>query len=240
MSTPVRARSEPPAPSMTATTIRRAIVIGRRNLLIGTAISLVLALILVVGAHSRSTFSLIFPVELPLFCVMGSLGGLMTFTSDRTKGVFEYLIAYGVRARKLFLDGLAATAALVGIILGLSLGVGIGAAAVTGVSVGGDFVKTVALYTIPMAFAAGLFTSTVGMIWSSVSSPRSGMNSQIGLAPTLGIAPTILVLIAAESAPASDFYYITTGAAVTIILVVVGLLALSARLMGRERFLSPL
>jgi hypothetical protein len=164
----------------------------------------------------------------------------MTFTSDRTKGVFEYLMAYGVRARSLFLDGLVATAVMVVIILGLSLSVGIGAATASGVPLTEDFVKTVTLYTIPMAFAAGLFAATVGMLWSSVSSPRSGLNSPLGLAPMTGIAPTVLVLILAESAPASDFYYITTGAAVVIVVVIVGLLALSARLMGRERFLSPL
>ncbi|MGP8073393.1 MAG: hypothetical protein ACLPZM_09790 [Thermoplasmata archaeon] len=240
MSAPARVRPELPVPSMTATTVRRAIAVGWRYLAIGTGVSLVLAVILVVSARSQTSFPLVFPVELPLFCVMGSLGGLMTFTSDRTKGVFEYLIAYGVRARSLFLDGLVATAALVAIILALSLGVGLGAAAVKGIPLNEDFLKTVALYTVPMAFAAGLFTSTVGMIWSSVSSPRSGINSPLGLAPTAGIAPTILVLIVADSAPSADFYYITTGAAVTIIAVVVGLLALSARLMGRERFLSPL
>jgi hypothetical protein len=233
-------QSESPVPSMTVTTVRRAIAIGWRFLAIGTGISLVLAVILVIGSHSRTAFVHTFPLELPLFCVMGSLGGLMTFTSDRTKGVFEYLIAYGVRPRTLFLDGLTATAVMVMIILGLSLTVGVGAAAASGIPLTEDFVTTVALYTIPMAFAAGLFTATVGMIWSSISSPRSGLNSPLGLAPMTGIAPTILVLVLAESAPAPDFYYITTGAAVAIVVVVVGLLALSARLMGRERFLSPL
>jgi len=240
MSAAAPVRSESPVPSMTATTVRRAIAIGWRYLAIGTGISLLLAVILVVGAHSRTAFDQTFPLELPLFSVMGSLGGLLTFASDRTKGVFEYLIAYGVRARSLFLDGLVSTAVMVVIILGLSLSVGVGAATVSGIPLTEDFVKTVAFYTIPMAFAAGLFAATVGMIWSSVSSPRSGLNSPLGLAPMTGIAPTVLVLILAESAPASDFYYITTGAAVVIVVVTVGLLALSARLMGRERFLSPL
>jgi hypothetical protein len=231
---------ESAVPSMTATTIRRAIAIGWRYLAIGTGISIILAVILVVGTHSHTTFDQTFPLELPLFCVMGSLGGLMTFTSDRTKGVFEYLIAYGVRPRSLFLDGLVSTAVMVVIILGLSLSVGVVAATATGIPLTETFVKSITLYTIPMAFAAGLFAATVGMIWSSVSSPRTGLNSPLGLAPMTGIAPTVLVLIVAESAPSSDFYYITTGAAVAIVVVVVGLLALSARLMGRERFLSPL
>src|SRR5271156_2633134 len=146
MSAAAPVRSESPVPSMTATTVRRAIAIGWRYLAIGTGISLLLAVILVVGAHSRTAFDQTFPLELPLFSVMGSLGGLLTFASDRTKGVFEYLIAYGVRARSLFLDGLMSTAVMVVIILGLSLSVGVGAATVSGIPLTEDFVKTVAFY----------------------------------------------------------------------------------------------
>jgi hypothetical protein len=91
-----------------------------------------------------------------------------------------------------------------------------------------------------MAFAAALFTTTVGMIWSAVSTPRSGMNSPVGLAPMIGVAPTVVVLIVAETSPSSEFYYITTGSAAVIGLIVVALLAMSGQLMGRERFLSPL
>ncbi|MFI5414119.1 MAG: hypothetical protein ACHQ16_00375 [Candidatus Lutacidiplasmatales archaeon] len=85
-----------------------------------------------------------------------------------------------------------------------------------------------------------MFTATVGMIWSSVSTPRSGMNSPVGIAPMVGIAPILLVLLAAEGAPSADYYYITVGAALAILAAVVVLLAMSARLMSRERFLSPL
>jgi hypothetical protein len=234
------AAPEARTPSLRGTTIRRTIVIGKLYLAIGAGISLLLSLILLAGPNRENTFPVTFPLEVPLFAVLGSTGGLMTFTSDRTKGVFEYLIAYGIRPRSLFLDGLVSTAAMVAIILGLALLVGVGAATSRGINLSGDFAKTVALYTIPMSFAGALFTSTVGMIWSSVSTPRTGINSPIGIAPMVGIAPTILVLIVAETVPSADFYYVTVGAALAIIAVVVGLLAMSARLMGRERFLSPL
>jgi hypothetical protein len=225
-------------PSLLGSSIRRTIVIGRMYLAIGTAVSLILALILILS-HSRA-FSTTFPLEIPLFAVLGSVGGLMTFTSDRTKGVFEYLIAYGVRPRTLFLNGLIATAALTTFILGLALLVGIGAASAKGVALTYDLWKAIGLYTLPMSYAAALFTATVGMIWSSVSSPRTGINSPVGLAPMIGVAPTLLVLIGAETAPAADFYYITSGAAIAILVAVVALLSLSAQLMGRERFLSPI
>jgi hypothetical protein len=234
------ARPGPGTPLLAGTTIRRTVTIGWRYLAIGTGLSLFLALILLLASHSSTAFERTFPLELPIFAVLGSTGGLMTFTSDRTKGVFEYLIAYGIPPRTLFVDGLLSTAAMSSIILGLSLTVGVSAALTRGATLGGDFAMSLALYTVPMSFAGALFTSTVGMIWSSVSSPRTGINSPVGIAPMIGIAPTVLVLLVAETVPASEFYYVTDGASIAIIAAVVGLLALSARLMGRERFLSPL
>ncbi len=213
---------------------------GWRYLAIGTVFSLVLSLGLLASAHPSVAFTKTFPLEIPLFAALGSMGGLMTFTSDRTKGVFEYLIAYGIRPRALFANGLLSTAAMASIILGLSLLVGLGAATYRGVSFDFDFIQSIALYTVPMTYASSLFVATVGMIWSSISTPRMGMNSPVGLAPMFGVGPSILVLIAAETAPAADFYYITTGVAFAIVAVVVVMLALSAQLMGRERFLSPL
>jgi len=227
-------------PTLTGTTIRRTITVGWRYLAIGTALSLLLAFLLLAGARSGSAFARTFPLEVPLFAILGSMGGLMTFTSDRTKGVFEYLIAYGVRPRTLFIDGLISTSAMVAIILGLSLLVGFGAADAYGVTLSADLVQSVALYTVPMSFAGALFTATVGMIWASVSTPRTGINSPIGIAPMVGIAPTVLVLVVANTVPPSEFYYVTVGAAAAIIAAVVGLLVMSARLMGRERFLSSL
>jgi hypothetical protein len=226
--------------SLLGTTIRRTFVIGWLYFVIGTVISLILALALLATARHGTTFVTTFPLEIPLFAVLGSQGGLMTFSSDRTKGVFEYLIAYGVRPRTLFINGLLSTAAMAAVILGLSLLVGLGVATADGVALTEVLWKSVALYTIPMGFAGALFTATVGMTWSSVSTPRRGLNSPVGIAPMVGIAPTIIVLIIAEKVASSEFYYVTVGAAVAIIAAVVGLLAMSAQLMGRERFLSPI
>jgi hypothetical protein len=227
-------------PSITATTVRRTIVIGRLYLGIAVAVSLVLTVVLLTARKGGTAFPVTFPLLIPLFAVLGSTGGLLTFTSDRTKGVFEYLIAYGIPPRSLFFNGLISTIAMSGIILGLSLTVGLGGAIARGVVLDQSFVEAIGYYTVPISFAGALFTSTVGMIWSTVSTPSSGINSPVGIAPIFGIAPVVLVLVVAESAPASEYYYVTGGAALAIIVVVVVLLAISARLMGRERFLSPL
>jgi hypothetical protein len=226
--------------ALTFTTIRRSVALGWRYLAIGTVLALFLSLVLVLAAKSATVFATTFPLELPLFAVLGSSGGLITFVSDRTKGVFEYLIAYGIRPRSLFVDSLISTAALAALILGFGLGVGLTVALSHGLPLTTDLAESLAYYTVPMGFAGALFTATVGMIWSSVSTPRTGINSPIGIAPMIGIAPVILVLIVAEALPHGQFYYFTAGASVAIIVAVVGLLAMSARLMGRERFLSPL
>ncbi len=232
--------SNPSVPSLLGTTVRRTLTVGRLYLAIGAGISLILTIILLTGARASTAFSTTFPLEIPLFAVLGSTGALLTFTTDRTKGVLEYLIAYGVRSRTLFVNGLVSAVAMAAIILGLALLIGLGLAAGRGIEFTTDLVKSISLYTLPMTFAGAMFTVMVGMIWSSVSTPRTGINSPVGIAPMVGIAPTILVLLVAETAPSSDFYYITGGAAAAIVVAVVGLLVLSAKLMGRERFLSPI
>ncbi|MCI4322569.1 MAG: hypothetical protein L3K03_00855 [Thermoplasmata archaeon] len=222
-------------------TIRRTLLIGWRYLAIGTAMGLLLTVILLESSKNPNvTFPSTFPLEVPIFAVLGATGGLMTFSSDRTKGVLEYLLAYGVPPRTLFTNGLLATAALSGIILGLILSLGLVVAVAKGVPMTEGLWKSIALYTIPMSFASALFTSTVGMIWSSISTPRTGMNSPVGIAPMVGVGPTVLVLILAEGVPSSEYYEVTVGAALLLVAAVLALVSLSARLLGRERFLSPL
>jgi hypothetical protein len=222
-------------------TIQRTLRIGWRYLLIALALSLLLTSeLLFLGKNPGAAFHGTFPLEVPLFAVLGSTAGLMTFTSDRTKGVFEYLLAYRVRPRNLFMNGLLATVAVSGLLLAIALAVGIGLALHRSVPLDQNFWKAIGLYTVPMSFAGALVTSTVGMLWASASTPRTGLNSPVGIAPMIGVGPTILVLIAAETAPAADYYYVTGGAALALIVVALALLAASAKLMGRERFLSPL
>jgi hypothetical protein len=227
-------------PSLTVTTIRRTIKIGWLYFVLGIGFSLFLAAVLALSPRASTAFDTTFPLEVPLFGILGSIGGLMTFTSDRTKGVFEYLIAYGVPPRRLFLNGLAAAVAMAGAVLGLELAVGIGLASARGLALTTDFWMTVAYYSVPMALAGAGFIAAVGMIWAAVSTPRTGMNSPVGFAPMIGIGPTVLILVVAEAAPANDFFYVTGGGALLMVGAVVTLLVVSARLMGRERFLSPL
>ncbi len=231
--------AETPLPSLLAVTVRRGLVAGRLYLGMGTAISLLLAIVLLRTAHASTVFVTTFPLEIPMFAALGAMGGLVIFTGDRTKGVFEYLIAYGVRPRRLFADYLAVTAILSTIVLAAALTVGLVGYRLQGFSISGELWDEILGYTIPMTYASGLFAAVAGIIWSTLSTPRAGVNSPVGLAPILGIAPPVLVLVLAESVARSSYYVVTVGASAGFLAVVGLLLAASGRLLSRERFLSP-
>ena len=187
------ATAPPRLPSLTAVTLRRGILTGRLYLGIGVFISLILTVILLRSARGSLVFVTTFPLELPLFATLGALGGLMLFVSDRSKGVLEYLISYGVRPARLFANCLLTTVGLSTIVLGAGLAVGLGGFLATGNHISSDLANSVLGYTIPMTYASSIFATTAGVIWSTLSSPRAGLNSPVGIAPMIGVAPPLVV-----------------------------------------------
>jgi hypothetical protein len=231
--------SDGPA-SLLGITIRRSVVLGRLYLVIGIGYLVILSI--TTSFTARGAFEGLLPLFLPIFAVVGSMGGLMAFTNDRMKGVFEYLIAYGVSPRRLFVNVLAASVVLVTILVGISLAVDLGVYLGKGNTISAVFVQSLAFYSVPMSYASAAFAATVGMFWTSLSSPRMGLNSPIGLMPLIGIVPSILTLavVVAAGISSSTSIYLVLGVSVSlVVLLVVVLLSLVGRLLRRERLLSP-
>jgi hypothetical protein len=84
----------------------------------------------------------------------------------------------------------------------------------------------------------------VGMYWTVLSSPREGMNSQIGLMPVVGIAPSIITLVVVGIVAASygeGAILVVLGIALAIIIgLALTLLSQVGRLLRCERLLSPM
>jgi hypothetical protein len=227
-------------PSLLRTTFRRSLALGRIFIIVGIVYVLVLAVAL--SFTAASSFTSAYPIFLPIFAVLGSMGGLMVFSNDRTKGVFEYLIAYGISPRRLFINVLLVSLLLETVVLGLVLGIGLGIFVASGHAISLALVMALAVYSVPMSYASAAFAATVGMFWTSLSSPRSGLNSPIGLVPFVGIAPSILTLALVSFLAIEGFtdIYLVIGVAVgAVVALVLLLLSLLDRLMPRERLLSP-
>jgi len=194
---------------------------------------------IVLSVVPGETFSTLLPLLLPIMGTIGGIGAMLVFTNDRTKGVFEYLIAYGVPPRQIFLNVLGAAMALLTVVNGATLAVAVGLRLGVGYGIPLVFVERILVYSLPMSYGAAALCTSAGMYWTSLSSPRQGMNSPLGLLPLIGVAPGVLTLLAAEVAGPTLGTYVALGAVVLVVLLALILLALESRLMPRERLLSP-
>ena len=219
-------------------------MLGRFFLVYGSGLSVFLGIVLdVVSGYS---FASAFPLLLPIFASVGSMGGLAVFTSDRLKGTLEYFMAYGISPRRLFLNFLIASLVLVTIVLSVAVGVGVGLYLARGNSFTPGLAIALGLYAVPMSFASAAFATTMGMYWSTLSSPRTGLNSPIGLAPLIGIFPPVATLfivaalgVSGTTTSVTTFYGIAVAVMALVVVVVVLLLAMINRFLRRERLLSP-
>lgn len=223
-------------------TVRRSLVAGRFYLIYGSAIGIVLGVSL--SLSGGSAFESAFALFLPVFAAVGSLGSLIVFTGDRMKGVLEYLLAYGVTPRRLYVDALLATLVLVTIVVAADVSVGLGVYVAHRHTLDLSTVLTIVIYGIPMSYASASFAATLAMYWTSLSSPRAGMNSPVGFAPLLGILPPLatVAVVGVLSASGASTTLVDLAAVVAVgivVVVVVLLVSMVGRLMARERLLSP-
>jgi hypothetical protein len=226
----------PIASSLVVRTLWRAVYSGRAYLILSTFLTVLFATVIILG--DKKSFETVFPLEVPLFSAFGTTGAILVFVSDRSKGVFEYLVAYGVKPRNLFVYGLTATVGLGAMMLAVTIAAGFCAFAALGQSISWLLIRPVLEYTVPMTFASSLFASMCGMIWSSVSSPIAGIDAPVGVTPLIGMAPSITVLILALTMRPENFFYVTGAFAASLLAVVGAMLYGSGRWMRRERLLS--
>jgi ABC-type transport system involved in multi-copper enzyme maturation permease subunit len=228
--------------SLFRTNFRRAIGFGRIYLILGIVIPLFIGQGIGVNVPTNASVppivSEIFPLMLPVFASMGGVGALMVFVSDKSKGVYEYLIAYGVSTYDIFWSTVLATLGLVSVVLLVSFG---GTAAIlfaTGGSMPATEIELLLIYSIPLSYAAAAFMSMSGMVWSFLTTRIAGVNSPVGLAPILGIAPVLVVLLLSSAVGPEAFTLLTAGATMVLVVAMVSMMVVANKKMVRERLLS--
>ena len=223
---------------------RRSLSYGRVYLIMGLVIS-----VLFIGETALSLNAIktlapgseiageIYPLLLPLTTIIGATGALMVFSSDKAKGVYEYLIAYGVNPSTIFWSVVLASIGLVSIILIVSVPVAAIVFALLGLALPSTFNELLILYSIPLSFTSTAFMTMAGMIWQSLSTRRAGLNSPVGAAPVLGIVPVMIVFLLSLLLHAD--LILLVGAVSLAVLVSLGVMTgVANRKMQRERFLS--
>ncbi len=223
-------------PSLLGITIRRSFATGRAYFIVGVLYVFFLSLAL--SFSGPSSFASAFPILLPIFTVLGAIGGLTVFANDRIKGTFEYLLAYGVPPRRIFTEVLITSLTLVSIELVLTLALGLGLYVALGNGISSDLLLGLALYAIPESYACAALMAMLGVFWTSLASPRAGINSPVGLAPAFGILPQIVTLIL-SGVFSAYLDEVLIGNVVVVVVIVLALLTLTNRLLPRERLLSP-
>ena len=122
--------------------------------------------------------------------------------------------------------------------LGISLTVVTSILAILNGSIPFQYVELVLIYTIPLSYSVTMFTTIIGMIWSSLTTRRAGVNSPVGLAPIFGMVPMIFVIIVSESVPSSYLVPLVGGVSLALVLLVIVMIAVSNKKIVRERFIS--
>ncbi len=205
----------------------------------GIALSLLLALeFTFLTRRAGARLDEVYPLILPLTVVLGSVGGLWLYTGDRRKGVYEYLIAYGIDVSTIFLSIIVATVGLATLVLASSVLIMVAVYLAMGVHTTLGLIEIILLYTLPLSYSSPVFMSMAGMTWSALTTRVTGVNSPVGVAPLLGIAPPLVVIVlSAVAGPSlSGYVAILVSASVVGLTLVMALVA--DRKMVRERFLS--
>jgi hypothetical protein len=222
-------------PSLLGITVRRSLTVGRISLLIGTGMVVIYSAAFGFGGALLSTVG---ALVLPIFAVSGGLGGALVYTNDRMKGVLEYLASYGVSSRHLLLNAIVAGIVQATIVLSAGTAAGVATYLLSGNVLTAQLPESLLAYTFPMSYLTVTMMTTVGVFWTSLASPRSGMNSPLGVLPLLGVMPTAAVLVVALALPAHGVQ-IALAAELVMFVVVLSLLARTDRFMPTERLLSP-
>lgn len=228
--------------SLSKLNFKRAAGVGRIYLILSV---LLLLLYTFVFSHLPTTpqtgkinpLTDIYPLLAPLFVVIGSMGVLWAFTVDRSRGVYEYLLAYGLDVSELFWSNAVATALITSIPTLISLVGLVSALALTHTPVGLGLLELLLFYTVPMCYTSTLFMTMAGMVWSVLTVRRAGVNSPIGVAPILGIVPVLLSFYLSLILR-QHLLYVAGAVSLAVVVACVALGVLANRLMSRERFLS--
>lgn len=193
------------------------------------------------GISQIPIVSSLIPSMLPLFATIGASGVTYLFSTDRTNGVYEYLIA----TRKIKVSDIFVAYAIVDVmavtaVLGVNLLTAYLLMALKAPSILPGFFTLVAIFSVPVAYSSSLISTLAMLTWSSLSKTYPGVNAPGGIGTLIGIVPPLgfLFLTVSSRVLTGNLNLmggIFSGAMVAAFIL---MLILVTRLMSNERMLS--
>lgn len=236
--------------------LRRSLTSGKAYLILGLVIPMIFIATLYSAGRTMSssviekTYGLppsvsggailvatLVPTLIPLATVIGSFSPLLLFVNDRSRGVHEYLLAYGKKPSDIFLALVVSVIAISAILLAVPLLVAFGLIYATGQILVGQFVEECIVYVLPVGFVTPLFISGISAIWVSLTKRVQFVNSPIGIAPMFGLLPVVVILIISEIERGREALLFTGIASVLLVAATATIFVLASKLLRGERFI---
>lgn len=179
------------------------------------------------------------PAFIPLFATIGGLGVTYLFSTDRSSGVYEYLIATRkIKVRDIFVSFAIADIAVVAIILGIDLTALYLFVHLKFASLLSGLLKMVLVFSIPVAIFSSLISSLAMLTWSSLSKTYPGVNSPGGIGAIIGVVPPLVFLFVGQSGSGLDQYLLGGIFSVILFGLFITLLVVVIRNMSNERMIT--
>lgn len=180
--------------------------------------------------------SVLLPSMIPLVVVIGTFSPLLLFVNDRSRGVYEYLLALGKKPSDIFLGLVISVISIASFLVAVPLAVAAALIYVSGPVLLPGFMVEAAIYVVPMSLIAPLFITGIAATWVSLTKRMQFVNSPIGVAPLFGLAPIVLVLLLSQFVRL-DRLLILGAVTVAMTIATALIFILASRLLGGERFI---
>lgn len=174
-------------------------VYGLMYIIIGTALPLVMLVLLITslgslpsGSGVSGTLMHYVAAFVPLFSSIGVIGVTYMFSTDRSNGLYEYLIATRrVRVKDIFIGYSMVVVVVVTIIMGIALAVSTLLVNFEESAYLTPFLEMMAVFSIPVAYFSSLIATIAMLTWTSLSTTFPGVNAPGGIGSILGIIPPL-------------------------------------------------
>ena len=222
-------------------------IYGLIYLLIGIVMPLLISVLLLSSIKSfvkypvgTSFLGQIIPAILPLTATIGGMGVTYLFSTDRSNGVYEYLIATGkIKIRDIFLSFSIVTISLISIILGIDIATIMVIVHFMVPSIAGTMLELIGVFSVPVAYVSSLISILAMLTWVSMSKTYPGVNAPGGIGSIIGIIPPmVFLLVIVRIIRPTDIILIAGLFSAALLIVFIALLVVVVRRMSNERMLT--